>query len=262
MRKSNTIVTGILGLLVFQVATASATSVTAKFTSIGPHGGSGVRVYYTPDTGSPRAENTIAGMYNWTQVGTANPLIPQTFGTFCMDVEGTIYLNRTYTWDVLTGRAEIVGTAPSRTPPGGAIQDEQYDRLLKLYALYFKPDDGTWTNTEAAAFGAAVWELVWESPAGAGGLPSAYDVDGDLLRVYNNGSVTDRAQAMLNDVMTSNIVADGVLYALVNTDSGQDQMLAFGVGSNPPHVPEPLTLLALGSGVIGLAGYVRRRRLA
>lgn len=260
MRKSTIAVLGIIGLLALQAGIASATSVTATFTGIGPSGGVGVRVYYTPDTGSPVTENTIAGVYNWTQVGTQNPLIPKTFGTFCIDAEGTIYLGSTYTWNVLAGKSEIVNDAPSRTPPGGAIQDEQYDRILKLFALYFNPDDGTWTNTEAAAFGAAIWELVWESPDGD--LPSAYDVDDDLLRVYNNSSVTDRAQIMLDDVMTSSVVPDGMLYALINTTSGQDQMLAFGVGETPPAVPEPLTLLALSSGVIGLAGYVRKRRLA
>jgi hypothetical protein len=65
---------------------------------------------------------------------------------------------------------------------------------------------------------------------------------------------------MLDDVLASDVVPYGELYALVNKDAGQDQMIAFGVGSN--NVPEPLTLLAIGSAGMGLAGYVRRRRLA
>ena len=266
MKKTTTAMIGIIGLLAFLAGTASATStLSAKFTGIGPNGGAGVSVYYTPDSGSAVTANTTAGEYLWqvisafTDEGDSLPSVDSTFPTFCIDVEGRIQLNHTYSWNVLSGKDEIVGFAPSRMPPGGAIQGGQYDRLLKLYALFYNKGDGSWTNTEAAAFGASVWEIVWESPASKI-LPTSYDVDADLLRVYNNTAVINRAQHMLDDVLASDVVPYGELYALVNTTAGQDQMIAFGVGSN--NVPEPLTLLAIGSAGMGLAGYVRRRRLA
>ena len=238
-------------------ATASATTVTATFNS---SYGRNVSVYYTPDSGSPVNESTTAGEYIWTRTGGDDTeYVPTTgqFSTACIDVEGTIYYGNSYTWNVLAGKDAIVGYAPTRMPPGGAIQEVQYDRLLKLYVKFYKPT-ATWSQDEAAAFGSAVWEIVWESPVGD--IPTSYDVDAGLLAVTGNTTVTGRAQEMLDWVTTDTGTAYGTLVALVNTP-GQDQMIAFGFGYEPP-IPEPLTLLAVGSAVMGLAGYVRRRRLA
>jgi len=255
--KAKCLVIAIAGLLL--AGTASATStVTAKFT--GTYG-QGVNVYYTRDIGSPVSESTTAGVYKWTQwpgPGQNNSDIPLNFGTFCIDVEGTIGIGGIYTWNVWEGKAQILANPGSRRPPGGPIIGAQYDRLLKLYTQYFKPD--TWTTKEAAAFGASVWEIVWEYQT-EDVLPATYDVDANLLRVSNNSAVTDRAQVMLDFVTSgATVTTNGELYALVNTTNGQDQMVAFGFGGNG--VPEPLTLLAFGSAVAGLAGYIRKRRLA
>jgi hypothetical protein len=253
--KANCLIFAIAGLLL--AGTASANTVTAQFT--GTYG-QGVSVYYTRDIGSPVSESTTAGVYKWTQwpgPGQNNSDIPKSFGTFCIDVEGTIGIGGIYTWNVYEGKAAILANPGSRRPPGGPINGTQYDRLLKLYTQYFKPD--TWITQEAAAFGASVWEIVWESPLS--GLPATYDVDANLLRVTGNSGVQTRAQQMLDFVTSgATVTPNGELYALVNVTNGQDQMVAFGFGGNP--VPEPLTLLAFGSAVAGLAGYIRKRRLA
>jgi len=236
------------GLLL--AGTASASSITAHFDGLGQS--VGVNVHYTDSGGGGHDEGTYAGVYVWTVTGGDFMPIHSELGAFCFDVASSISIGGTYSWSVQPLGA---GFAPIPTPPGGALKQQQVDDLKKLYGYFYKPD--TWSDLEAAAFGASVWEIVWESPAS--GLPSTYDVDADLLRVTGNG-VEVRAQEML-DLVKNPIYAgtySGQLYALYD-QTAQDQLVGFGTGRQEPPVPESLTMLSVVAGVGGLGMYLRKR---
>jgi hypothetical protein len=57
-------------------------------------------------------------------------------------------------------------------------------------------------------------------------------------------------------VQTNATIVDGGGMSLI--DSGSTNVFTYG----PTAIPEPATLIMLGSGLVGLAGYVRRRRHA
>jgi hypothetical protein len=256
--------------------TASASSnptpydVGAKITGVGPDGGVLVNVHYTTFNGTHVSEWGYAGEYEWkttyNNTGNYDAVPPKggTFSTFCFDVQGNIYLGHTYDFYLYEGKDQIVAHHDTkRTPPGGALTGDQYDLLLKLFGLYWQ-HPGEWaSNTEAAAFGSAVWEIVWEygdNSSHPAVLP--YSVSTGLFRVTGSAAVVAAANDMLTGVMSSSAVPVGELYALINPCGGQDQMIAFGVGTRQDTVPEPLTMVSVVLGIGGVGAYVRRRMKA
>jgi len=134
--------------------------------------------------------------------------------------------------------------------PGGMTNDQAI-LLSKLFSEYI--DDVGGSNNNAAAFEAAIWEIIYETPGGT------LDVTADRLRVVptSGGSGwTSTANIWLNSLSGVEYVDIG-LRVLVN-EHRQDYALTIP-GAPGNNVPEPLTMLAVGLSVTGLGAYVRRR---
>lgn len=265
-----------VAVLLLVATSATATTVTAHFSDVTPF------KWVTVTGGGVTHDTTKAGLFNfdsakWREgvldihgnatgtVITTDDTHPQTFVTFCIDLKQYVYYNWTNSWDVLPA-----GQGPVPGPNGHTMASWQVDELSHLYGGYYASiltgglsvgGSGD-ANTEAAAFQAAVWEIVWESYADVGGLPPASDprtlsLTADNLHLgAGDATVAARANAMFTDLHSKPALA---LAALVDP-CHQDQVVYVPAGPPPPPVPEPLTMAGLGLGLFGLVRYVRRRR--
>ena len=247
--------------------TAGATTyVRAQYDGVSP--GLGVTV----TGGGVTNEDAIAGSYNFHQV----PGIPAAdeysppittyvpynievgspFSTACIDLQQVISVGSIRTWAVVDPLY-----SPIPGPHGGYMSLSQVDDLRKLYGLYDPLGAGFTSNLEAAAFQAAVWEIVWEDHYTSPN--NSYDVtSGSLITSFEDPNVAARGNYMLgpNGIGGASLDPNVVLIALVNP-MYQDQIM-FSTGGGLELVPEPLTVIGVFAGLCGLAGYVRKRTRA
>jgi hypothetical protein len=167
---------------------------------------------------------------------------------YCIDVYQAITAGRKYKFDV-------VDLADAPTLRGNA------DRALDLENLFAKYQDQVTSPDTAAAFAAAVWEIVNETKTNLQGDP-VYNVRGGAFQVTPaSGGRWDRlANQWLCDLDTNVPDDDQLAYALVSAKV-QDFAWVMSVphsGGNPP-VPEPLTLVSGFLAVSGLGLYMRKR---
>ncbi len=164
--------------------------------------------------------------------------------TWCMDV----YKNANTNWN------EYNLVTPATAPDGYAMGTAKADDLNRLFTRFIDTVDGDSTNADlAAAFQAAVWEIVNETDYN-------YDVtDGGFsLSGYSTSNWASQANDWLDNLGNHDV--DGGLKVFSNADN-QDFVYYIPPSETPPGtVPEPLTMLAVGSAVAGLGGYIRRRR--
>ena len=249
--------------------TAGATTyVRAQFDGVSP--GLGVTV----TGGGVTNDDTIAGSYNFHQVPgipAANeysppittyvnfdPEIGSSFSTACIDVKQVISGGWIRTWAVVD---PLYSPIPGPGPGGGYMSLSQVNDLRKLYGLYDPLGAGFTSNLEAAAFQAAVWEIVWENHYTSPN--NSYDAtSGSLIASFKDPNVAARANYMLgpSGIGGASLDTAPTLVALVNP-MYQDQIM-FSTGGGLELVPEPLTVIGVFAGLCGLAGYVRKRTRA
>jgi hypothetical protein len=250
----NLLSAGIALLLCLLIAGESqATTITMRFDGVALGQATVVDAWSGPDPGSPgsrRRLNTLAGIYGWTKVGGDYAAIDvgESFSTSCIDVSQTMSGGSIYTYTV----EEITNAPVPATYSGGTIDAVRADALQKHYARNFGTIGAD--ATLAAAFQIAVWEIVcehWSDPN--------YNVGSDSFLLLGNLAVADAANAMLDNLSDPWQPWEDVpeLVAFVSTDY-QDQMWLVPLG-DPPHAPEPITVLGLGMALLGVGCYVRRR---
>jgi len=247
--------------------TASATTyVRAQLDSVGP----GLGAIVTG--GGVVGEGAIAGSFNFHQVPgipAANEYSPpittyvpyniavgSPFSSACIDLKQVIGVGWIRTWAVVD---PLLSPIPG--PGGGYMSLLQVNDLRKLYKLYDPLGGGFTTNLEAAAFHAAVWEIVWEKHYTTPN--NAYDITtGSLIADFDaDPNVAARANYMLgpSGIGGASLDTAPTLVALVNPIY-QDQIMFATAGERL--IPEPLTVIGVFSGLCGLAGYVRKRTRA
>lgn len=124
------------------------------------------------------------------------------------------------------------------------------DKLYYQYTQYAATLGGSTSalNIAAAAFQFTLWEVTYET--------GKYDMESGWFTAEANG-VTPLAQEWLDMLDELGDVPSYEKEFLVNGDY-QDIMLIGGSGPTPS-VPEPVTMLCIGLGCVGVGGYVRKR---
>jgi hypothetical protein len=163
---------------------------------------------------------------------------------YCVDLYDIIDSNTNY---------KNVSFSSNGVVNGGAVHNAADIAWL---LLNISPTD----TTQSEALQAAIWEEEYGnnfsvSSFGQGGLIN--DENSDLSALQNaihHGEVTS---SLLHDV-------DWITPPTITEGSGRhqetvDQQGLVGLVNNPPAVPEPATLTLFGTGILGLAGAVRRR---
>ncbi len=164
---------------------------------------------------------------------------------FCVEAE-ELYPNTVTNYDLVTTESATV------TILGEAVGTEKAALLSELWGRYYDSswEDGSYSTSEnnaASAFGAAVWEIIYED------LPSSsadYDVSVDNTIGIGGFASTTVDEALANSWLQS-LDGTGTMATLMifTADGSQNYLVA---------VPEPMTVLLLGMG--GALSVVRRRR--
>lgn len=164
---------------------------------------------------------------------------------FCVEAE-ELYPSTVTSYDLVTTESATV------TVLSEAVGTEKAALLSELWGRYYDSswEDGSYSTSEnsaAAAFAAAVWEIIYED------LPSSttdYDVSVDSTVGIGGFASTTVDEALANSWLQSLDGTGSMATLLIFTADGSQNYLVA--------VPEPMTILLLGMG--GALSVARKRR--
>jgi hypothetical protein len=244
MRKT-CIIFAVAAVLLLWVGTAQAASygtVKATWGGVDPD----CETHYV---NSPCNDGTIyVGMYWLNNVTLTSgaipgvPTVPSTLPIYCVD---------TYQW-ANTGTTTYSVNDLADAPSGNGAPAMGATKAAYLKNLIYNHFSASASDADKAVFAACVWEIVYEPI-------SSWDVTTGNVTVALTAAEKITAASWLGSVSTYD--HENTAYALIS-ENAQDFAISFNGGHENP-VPEPLTMLAFGSALAGLAGYIRKhRRLA
>lgn len=229
-----------VAILLSWSGTANATSygtLTASWRGVDP----GTEVHKVTSPGING--NIYVGMYwlnNVTQNTPKIPPLPSKIPVYCID---------TYEWAGGTSyEVKDLEDAPSASGVTG-MGDIKADYLRDLI---FEHYDVNATASDKAVFASCVWEIINESST------NLWDVAHGAMQVALSSAQTTTANSWLSTLSTED--HGTIAYALVSKSGNQDFAIVLESGGSI--VPEPLTVLGMFGGLVGVGGYIRRRRLA
>ena len=255
MRELKVVVVGVLVCAVL-AGRASGTTYGTVNTQLVAWPGEAIDYRYTRPGHVSSGSGEVAGVYKMDIVGSAptglGTQLPDPFHVVCVDLLTTIYAGPVYDWTI-----EDLKDVPDSTSfgPMGAA------RARDLAELFGRHNPNTLaSNAQRAAMGVLAWEIVledaWDGQVGE----KPWGLSGGYLTI---GGLSAAARSCFNTWAGELTGAGGTgsVYALHN-ESTQDFGVVLPGPGQAGHTPEPLTLLALSSAVAGIAGYIRKRRLA
>jgi hypothetical protein len=183
------------------------------------------------------------------------------FGAFCIDVTqqagGWALYNIVDLED-----APASGAVGHMSQAKADAVRELFGRVMSTNWSSANPGQGGYIGggpLAAEAFGACLWEIVFEKP----GL--SYNINDGYFRMNGmDGCSGAVAQAWLNRLTGDPLWRDQQVLAMVN-DNMQDFAFAapgFSHQDDEQAIPEPMTMAAVGMGVAALAAYIRGRKAA
>ena len=166
---------------------------------------------------------------------------------YCIDTYQAIHGGHADVWEVVNLNVNPSGAPTLGTGTTAAAKVRDLQGLFARHGMLTNP-----TADEAAAMGAAVWEIVNEKTA-------TYSLSSGSFKVYEaSGTWASMASDWLTTLSMPAETPTPILYALVNPVT-QDFVIAMEGPKTPPVVPEPFTMLTASLAIGGLGMYVRRR---
>lgn len=233
-------------VLGFGCKLAGAASITLTLTGAAP---AGTVTLAGLDNG-----NAYAGVLDWKDGGGIK------YYTYCVDVQHSIFVNSTYTFNEVSLSTLFPGAA--NTAKVNAIKNLWVQHIAGPSNIDTTAHVALITNEAAAEFQVALWDLLYNYDSTGNHLgtsqltfsnPGNGLTTGDLTTILNTTTGWAK-QAYLAGTYTGNLN----IQALQATNGGQNQALYLGVTQNTPPVPLPSSA-ACGFAMFAMIGFAKLR---
>jgi hypothetical protein len=174
-------------------------------------------------------------------------------------------------WTVIGAPGGVSIVSGTFTQNGISFPAEDGNQWLDLTGDGTNSNEGvqqSFATTVGAQYTLSFWVGNVDNPGGIFGTSSTVEVllgDSILLTATNGNTTVTGTQTWNQFVTTFTATGSTTSLAIVNGDpasdnsNGLDNVSVNLSGAQPPTVPEPSTLMLLGSGSLGLLGWARKK---